>query len=196
MKSKYRFYYIVGVLTILFMVICIIPSYREMSYFNSNIDYQKVCKFTTVKAFYHNVGKTETDAKGLGKIFFNYGYKKFWIEYDGTVDLSLNCDEIKIIKNPFVDTIYVKLPKQVTAENPKVLGNTMSEGITDKGLFTKITTEEKKAAKEQAKIQMVLNAEEDEFLTDYAMERSKNLIKNYIISIGRLNNKNYKVVFK
>ena len=43
---------------------------------------------------------------------------------------------------------------------------------------------------------MVLNAEEDELLTDYAMERSKNLIKNYIISIGRLNNKNYKVVFK
>lgn len=195
-NSKYRFYYILIFLIIFIFLLLLIPSSKGISILNTEINHQKVCKFTTVKAFYHNVGKTETDAKGLGKIFFNHGYKKFWIEYDGTVDLSLNCDEVKIKKHPFDNTFYITLPKKVTVENPKVLGNTMSDGITDKGIFTKITAEEKKMAKNQAKSQMVLKAQEDEELHKYTIKRTKSLIENYIISIGNLKGKKYKVVFK
>lgn len=195
-KSKYSFYYILGILIFILILVYLIPSSRGIIYFHSNFNTKKVCKFTTVKAFYHNVGKTEEDAKGLGKIFFNYGYKKFWIEYDGTVDLNLNCDDIKITKVPFSNTVYVTLPKKITVDNPKVLGNTMSKGITDKGLFTKITEEEKKKAKSQAKQEMIKKAKEDTELHNYAMQRSKSLIEKYIISIGKLNHKEYKVVFK
>ncbi len=195
-ESKYCYYYVIGILFLIFFMVCMIPSSRGMKQYTFHIEQQKVCRFASVKAFYHNVGKSEADAKGLGKIFFNYGYKKFWIEYDGTVELTLNCEEIKISKNPLTNTVYVQLPKEILVENPKVLGNTMSDGITDRGLFTKITDEEKKAAKNQAKSTMVERAENDTDLKNYAMERSKSLIKNYIESIGKLNNKEYNVVFR
>lgn len=195
-KSRYKYYYIVGILTIVLLLVCLIPTYGEIVRFNYNVEHKRVCNLSTVKVYYHNVGKTEKDASGLGKIFFNYGYKKFWIEYDGTVDFSLDCEKIKINKIPLTNTVIVKLPEEVTISNARVLGDSISDAVTDKGLFTTISASEKNEAKKQAKSEMLEKAMSDDDMQEYALERAKLLLEKYIVSIGKLNNKEYKVIFK
>ena len=46
-----------------------------------------VCELATLKCYYHNVAKAETEASGLFK-WLGKGYKKIWTEYSGIVELG------------------------------------------------------------------------------------------------------------
>lgn len=69
----------------------------------------------------------------------------------------------------------------------------MSEPVADTGIFTSITTAEKAEAFSQAQITMKSNAESDSNILAQAHDNAKELLKQYIIRVGKQTGNNYTV---
>lgn len=54
----------------------------------------EICELATLRCYYHDVAEFEKQSNGL----FNYGYKKFWIEYDGIVDVGIDVGKVHVDK--------------------------------------------------------------------------------------------------
>ena len=63
--------------------------------------------------------------------------------------------------------------------------------VTDTGLFTSISAEEKATAFAEAQANMSESAGKDQVLLGQAKENAKELIKQYVVNIGKMKNKDY-----
>lgn len=150
-----------------------------------------VCELATLKCYYHNVAKAETEASGLLKKL-GTGYKKIWTEYSGIVELGIDVNKVSISKPD--DKGVVK----VTIQDAEILNvdldeNSMSEPLTDTGFMTKITKEEETAALAEAQNNMEETAQENTALLVQAKERAKNLIEGYVKNVGEQIGEEYTV---
>ena len=144
----------------------------------------KICELATLKCYYHDVAEYEKQAEGLFKYRpFKYGYKKVWIEYDGIVQIN-EPDRKGIVR------IYVPDAKILSVSADK---DTMSEPLADKGIFTKITAEDKNKAFADAQATMQKNAEADAGMLAQAKNNAKELLEQYVINVGEQTGKTYKV---
>ena len=153
----------------------------------------KICELATLKCYYHDVAEYEKQAEGLFKYRpFKYGYKKVWIEYDGTVDVGIDVSEVQISEpdRKGIVKIYVPDAKILSVSADK---DTMSEPLADKGIFTTITAEDKNKAFADAQATMKKNAEADAGILTQAENNAKELLEQYVINIGRQTGKTYKV---
>lgn len=153
----------------------------------------KICELATLKCYYHDVAEYEKQAEGLFKYRpFKYGYKKVWIEYDGTVDVGIDVSEVQISEpdRKGIVKIYVPGAKILNVSADK---DTMSEPLADKGIFTTITAEDKNKAFADAQATMKKNAEADAGILTQAENNAKELLEQYVINIGRQTGKTYKV---
>lgn len=145
---------------------------------------EKICELATLEAYYHNVAEFKQNSEK----WFNVGYKKYWIEYDGIVKIGIDVNKIQI--NPVDENnnikIYIPEPKIMDIDSDTI---SMREPITDKGAFTKITTEDKATGYSQAQAEMEKKASEDENVMGQAKENAKNLIAEYVRNINKQINK-------
>ena len=49
-----------------------------------------VCELATLKCYYHNVAKAETEASGIFAKWLKTGYKKIWTEYSGIIEYGID----------------------------------------------------------------------------------------------------------
>lgn len=153
----------------------------------------KICELATLKCYYHDVAEYEKQAEGLFKYRpFKYGYKKVWIEYDGTVDVGIDVSDVQINEpdRKGIVRIYVPDAKILSVSADK---DTMSEPLVDKGIFTKITAEDKNKAFADAQATMQKNAEADAGMLAQAKNNAKELLEQYVINAGEQTGKTYKV---
>lgn len=153
----------------------------------------KICELATLKCYYHDVAEYEKQAEGLFKYRpFKYGYKKVWIEYDGTVDVGIDVNEVRISEpdRKGVVRIYVPDAKILNVSADK---DTMSEPLIDKGIFTTITAEDKNKAFADAQATMQKNAETDAVMLTQAKNNAKELLEQYVINVGEQTGKTYEV---
>ena len=153
----------------------------------------KICELATLKCYYHDVAEYEKQAEGLFKYRpFKYGYKKVWIEYDGTVDVGIDVNEVQISEpdRKGVVRIYVPDAKILNVSADK---DTMSEPLIDKGIFTTITAEDKNKAFADAQATMQKNAETDAVMLTQAKNNAKELLEQYVINVGEQTGKTYEV---
>lgn len=152
---------------------------------------QSVCELATLKCYYHNVAKSETEASGLFK-WFGTGYKKIWTEYSGIVELGVDVSKVSVSK-PSADGVV-----KVTIPDAEILSvdldeDSMGEPLTDTGFMTKITKEEETEALAEAQNHMEETAKENGNLLNQAKERAKSVIEGYIKNVGEQIGKEYTV---
>lgn len=150
-----------------------------------------VCELATLKCYYHNVAKSETEASGLFK-WLGKGYKKIWTEYSGIVELGIDVSKVSV-ENPTADGVV-----KVTIPDAEILSvdldeDSMSEPLTDTGFMTKITKEEETEALAEAQNHMEETAKENGNLLNQAKERAKSLIEGYVKNVGEQIGKEYTV---
>lgn len=165
------------------------PQEKEMDLSGIN----SICELATLKCYYHNVARAEKDAQGLFK-FLGAGYKKAWTEYSGIVDFGVDVNKIKV--QEIDDENHVI---KITIPDAEILdvdidASSMSDPITDAGLFTKISLDEETVALSEAQNNMRKSAESDSAMLVQAKERAKTLIEGYIKNLSEAtSNKTYTV---
>lgn len=150
-----------------------------------------VCELTTLKCYYHNVAKAETEASGLFK-GLNVGYKKIWTEYSGIVELGIDVSKVSISKPNAKGVVKITIP-EAEVLNVYLDEDSMSEPITETGFLTKITKEEETAALAAAQENMKETARANQALLNQARERAKNIMEGYVKNVGEQIGKEYTV---
>lgn len=152
---------------------------------------KSVCELSTLKCYYHNVATYEKNAHGLLKVFGS-GYKKIWIEYSGIVNLGIDINKVDISEPDTNNVITIKIP-DAEVQSTCLDKSTLSEPLTDKGVFTKITTEEKTEALSSAQQNMKETAQKDTSLLAQAKEHAKLILQGYINNLGEEFNDEYTI---
>lgn len=148
----------------------------------------KICELSTLKCYYHNVAEYEKKPGGI----FNYGYKKFWIEYDGIVEIGIDAAEVRLSEpdKDNVVTIYVPQAKIISVSVDEY---SMSDPVVDTGIFTTITTQEKANAYAEAQANMRKSAQEDTNMLNQAYNNAKELLRQYVLNVGEQVGQSYTV---
>ena len=152
---------------------------------------KSVCELSTLKCYYHNVATYEKNAHGLLKVFGS-GYKKIWIEYSGIVNLGIDINKVDISEPDTNNVITIKIP-DAEVQSTSLDKSTLSEPLTDKGVFTKKTTEEKTEALSSAQQNMKETAQKDTSLLAQAKEHAKLILQGYINNLGEEFNEEYTI---
>lgn len=152
---------------------------------------KSVCELSTLKCYYHNVATYEKNAHGLLKVFGS-GYKKIWIEYSCIVNLGIDINKVDISEPDTNNVITIKIP-DAEVQSTSLDKSTLSEPLTDKGVFTKITTEEKTEALSSAQQNMKETAQKDTSLLAQAKEHAKLILQGYINNLGEEFNEEYTI---
>ena len=72
----------------------------------------KIGELATLKCFYHNVAEYEKQPDGLFQYgLFQVGYKKFWFEYTGTVEMGIDISKVKVGQPDEAGIVRVYLPE-------------------------------------------------------------------------------------
>ncbi len=152
-----------------------------------------VAKLSTVECTYHNVAEFLDDGTqylaGL-----NVGYKKAWLEYDGTVTLGIDVTKVNVADPDDNNVVVVTVP-QAYVQDCTVIKESFSPIYVDKGLTSRLTAEDQASAVQKAQEQMAKSAQENETLLSQARSRAGILLKSYVENAGKVIGKTYTVRF-
>ena len=151
-----------------------------------------VCELATLKCYYHNVAEYEQEAWDIFKHLGNFGYKKIWIEYSGIVEVGVNVAKVKISPADDSGIVKVFIP-EAEILNVDFDMDSISDPITETGLLTNVSTDEKTKAFGVAQEDMKKAAAEDESMLLQAKERAKKIIESYVKNVGEEIGKEYSV---
>ena len=154
-----------------------------------------VCELATLKCYYHNVAKAETEASGIFAKWLKTGYKKIWTEYSGIIEYGIDISQVTVSEPDKNGVVTVTMPD---AQVLNVDGDEDSLGtpLTDTGFLTSVTTEEKTTTLAGAQEAMEQQAKENTEMLSQAKARAKTLIEEYIKNVGESIGEEYTVEWK
>ena len=154
-----------------------------------------ICELATLKSFYHNVVMYEVEPDGFDKVlndvlvwpfgvYTKVGYKQYWLEYSGIVETGIDAGQIRISGPDANNVVEIYVP------DAKVLSvyadeNTLTQPISETGLFTSISSEEEAMAFAASQTEMRQGAENDQVMLRRARENAKLLLERYIVNTGK-----------
>jgi len=154
-------------------------------------DVKVICELATMKCYYHNTSELKVESTDVISKWLKVGYKKAWIEYDGIIKLGINAAEVKILpEEGNVVKIYVPDAQILSVE---VETDSLNETVSETGIFTTITTEERAQAQAKAQEEMKTKAEGNTALLNQATQRAKEIIKGYVMNVGKQIGVSYEV---
>ena len=146
-----------------------------------------VCELATLKCYYHNVAKAETEASGIFAKWLKTGYKKIWTEYSGIIEYGIDISQV---------TVSEPDKNGVVTVNVDVDEDSLGTPLTDTGFLTSVTTEEKTTTLAGAQEAMEQQAKENTEVLSQAKARAKTLIEEYIKNVGESIGEEYTVEWK
>ncbi|MDO4788246.1 MAG: DUF4230 domain-containing protein [Johnsonella sp.] len=153
----------------------------------------KICELATLRCYYHDVAEYEKQPDGLFQYgLFQYGYKKFWIEYDGIVEIGIDAGRVKVNAPDKDGVVRIYIP-EAQILNINADPDSMGELISETGKFTQITAAEKAEAFARAQESMKIHAQNDGSLLMQAHHNAKELLKQYVINVGEEIGQHYTV---
>ena len=156
--------------------------------------YTKIAELATVKCKFHNVAEVYND--GTDMLFgISMGYKKAWFEYEGTVQLGVDVNKVRIDGPDANNTVRITVPEAQVLGQPQADESTFSDIYSDTGLLTPITAVDQSIALNKAQNQMRVEAESNDALMINARERAKTLLSQYVSRIGNLKGVKYDIRF-
>ena len=152
----------------------------------------RICELATLKCYYHNVAEYENQAPIFKYGLFRYDYKKFFIEYSGVVEGGIDASQI-VVNPPSADgTVEVHVP-EAEILNVYADKDSLTEPISDVGLFTTVSAEEIATAFAEAQKTMREEAENDSAILNQAKENARDLLEYNIVNAGTQVGKEYTV---
>lgn len=145
----------------------------------------RICELATLRCYYHDVAEYEEQPEDrLLHNIFQYGYKKFWIEYDGIIEVGVDVSKVKVNEPDKNGVVKIYVPKAEILNIQADL-ESMRDWISETGMFTKITIAEKSEAFSKAQETMRINAQKDNNILLQAQENAKELLRQYVINVGK-----------
>lgn len=145
----------------------------------------RICELATLRCYYHDVAEYEEHPEDrLLHNIFQYGYKKFWIEYDGIIEVGVDVSKVKVNEPDKNGVVKIYVPKAEILNIQADL-ESMGDWISETGMFTKITIAEKSEAFSKAQETMRINAQKDNNILLQAQENAKELLRQYVINVGK-----------
>ena len=154
-----------------------------------------VCELATLKCYYHNVAKAETEASGIFAKWLKTGYKKIWTEYSGIIDYGIDISQVTVSEPDKNGVVTVTMP-DAQVLNVDVDEDSLGTPLTDTGFLTSVTTEEKTTTLAGAQEAMEQQAKENTEMLSQAKARAKTLIEEYIKNVGESIGEEYTVEWK
>lgn len=154
-----------------------------------------VCELATLKCYYHNVAKAETEASGIFAKWLKTGYKKIWTEYSGIIEYGIDISQVTVSEPDKNGVVTVTMP-DAQVLNVDVDEDSLGTPLTDTGFLTSITTEEKTTTLAGAQEAMEQQAKENTEMLSQAKARAKMLIEEYIKNVGESIGEEYTVEWK
>ena len=154
-----------------------------------------VCELATLKCYYHNVAKAETEASGIFAKWLKTGYKKIWTEYSGIIEYGIDISQVTVSEPDKNCVVTVTMP-DAQVLNVDVDEESLGTPLTDTGFLTSVTTEEKTTTLAGAQEAMEQQAKENTEMLSQAKARAKTLIEKYIKNVGESIGEEYTVEWK
>lgn len=154
-----------------------------------------VCELATLKCYYHNVAKAETEASGIFAKWLKTGYKKIWTEYSGIIEYGIDISQVTVSEPDKNGVVTVTMP-DAQVLNVDVDEDSLGTPLTDTGFLTSVTTEEKTTTLAGAQEAMEQQAKENTEMLSQAKARAKTLIEEYIKNVGESVGEEYTVEWK
>ena len=154
-----------------------------------------VCELATMKCYYHNVAKAETEASGIFAKWLKTGYKKIWTEYSGIIEYGIDISQVTVSEPDKNGVVTVTMP-DAQVLNVDVDEDSLGTPLTDTGFLTSVTTEEKTTTLAGAQEAMEQQAKENTEMLSQAKARAKTLIEEYIKNVGESIGEEYTVEWK
>ena len=154
-----------------------------------------VCELDTLKCYYHNVAKAETEASGIFAKWLKTGYKKIWTEYSGIIEYGIDISQVTVSEPDKNGVVTVTMP-DAQVLNVDVDEDSLGTPLTDTGFLTSVTTEEKTTTLAGAQEAMEQQAKENTEMLSQAKARAKTLIEEYIKNVGESIGEEYTVEWK
>lgn len=154
-----------------------------------------VCELATLKCYYHNVAKAETEASGIFAKWLKTGYKKIWTEYSGIIEYGIDISQVTVSEPDKNGVVTVTMP-DAQVLNVDVDEESLGTPLTDTGFLTSVTTEEKTTTLAGAQEAMEQQAKENTEMLSQAKARTKTLIEEYIKNVGESIGEEYTVEWK
>lgn len=154
-----------------------------------------VCELATLKCYYHNVAKAETEASGIFAKWLKTGYKKIWTEYSGIIEYGIDISQVTVSEPDKNGVVTVTMP-DAQVLNVDVDEDSLGTPLTDTGFLTSVTTEEETTTLAGAQEAMEQQAKENTEMLSQAKARAKTLIEEYIKNVGESIGEEYTVEWK
>ena len=154
-----------------------------------------VCELATLKCYYHNVAKAETEASGIFAKWLKTGYKKIWTEYSGIIEYGIDISQVTVSEPDKNGVVTVTMP-DAQVLNVDVDEDSLGTPLTDTFFLTSVTTEEKTTTLAGAQEAMEQQAKENTEMLSQAKARAKTLIEEYIKNVGESIGEEYTVEWK
>lgn len=154
-----------------------------------------VCELATLKCYYHNVAKAETEASGIFAKWLKTRYKKIWTEYSGIIEYGIDISQVTVSEPDKNGVVTVTMP-DAQVLNVDVDEDSLGTPLTDTGFLTSVTTEEKTTTLAGAQEAMEQQAKENTEMLSQAKARAKTLIEEYIKNVGESIGEEYTVEWK
>ena len=154
-----------------------------------------VCELATLKCYYHNVAKAETEASGIFAKWLKTGYKKIWTEYSGIIEYGIDISQVTVSEPDKNGVVTVTMP-DAQVLNVDVDEDSLGTPLTDTGFLTSVTTEDKTTTLAGAQEAMEQQAKENTEMLSQAKARAKTLIEEYIKNVGESIGEEYTVEWK
>ena len=154
-----------------------------------------VCELATLKCYYHNVAKAETEASGIFAKWLKTGYKKIWTEYSGIIEYGIDISQVTVSEPDKNGVVTVTMP-DAQVLNVDVDEDSLGTPLTDTGFLTSVTTEEKTTTLAGAQETMEQQAKENTEMLSQAKARANTLIEEYIKNVGESIGEEYTVEWK
>lgn len=173
------------------------PIKKDLSEYSS---INAICELATLKSFYHNVAVYEegpdTGASIVNTLLWPFytkaGYKQFWVEYTGIVESGVDAGQIRISSPNAEGVVEVFLP-EAKVLNIDADDKSLSNPITEEGMFAEISGEDQVKAYSAAQSSMRQEAENDTSMLTRARNNAKLLLERYIIDTGKMMGVDYSV---
>ena len=139
-----------------------------------------ISELATLECYYHNVARLEDPGQTF---LITYGNKKVWFEYNGTVVIGIDFSKVVVEEPDSNGKVVVTLPPAKILDI-SVDKDSISEPLTETGLFASVTAEDYTNAYSEAQKNMKESAQADEALLAQGQEHAKAIIENFIRNLG------------
>lgn len=143
---------------------------------------REIAELATIECYFHNVAKSDKELNPAWYEFWEKKNMRFWVEYDGIVKIGIDISKLKVE----VDGTNVK----ISLPEAEVLDAVVNQATLAEDNFyydpnaKKPSADEQKEAFRGAQDEMKASAQANYALMANARDNAKELLENYIKTIG------------